>query len=92
MVNTSRGSIFDEVALFHLLSSGRLAGAALDVFVEEPYRPSSPANDIRTLANVVLTPHVASDTFEANRRIQAAVLRNIHWFLAGDFSKITRVD
>lgn len=92
VVNTSRGCILDEEALFRLLSSGRLAGAALDVFAEEPYRPSHPACDLRSLANVVLTPHVASDTVEANRRIQAAVLRNIHWFLAGDFRKITRVD
>ncbi len=80
-----------EPALFDLLSAGRLGGAALDVFEAEPYRPVTPGRDLRRLANVVLTPHAASDTIEANRRIQEAVLQNIRLFLAGEYDRITHV-
>lgn len=91
LVNTGRGALVDEAALFDALSSGRLAAAALDVFGTEPYVPVAPDKDLRRLPNVVLTPHVASNTLEANRRIQAAVLENIRCFLAGDHDRITRV-
>jgi D-3-phosphoglycerate dehydrogenase len=91
LINTGRGALVDEVALFDALSSGHLAAAALDVFETEPYVPVAPDKDLRRLANVVLTPHVASNTTEANRRIQAAVLENIRCFLAGDHDRITRV-
>jgi len=91
LVNTGRGALVDETALFDALASGSLAGVALDVFQNEPYAPVSPQRDLRRLANVVLTPHAASDTIEANRRIQAAVLENIRCFLAGSYDRITRV-
>jgi lactate dehydrogenase-like 2-hydroxyacid dehydrogenase len=91
LINTGRGALVDEAALFDVLSSGRLAAAALDVFETEPYVPVAPDKDLRRLANVVLTPHVASNTAEANRRIQAAVLGNIRCLLAGDHDGITRV-
>jgi phosphoglycerate dehydrogenase-like enzyme len=77
LINTARGSLIDEAALFTALIQGRLAGAALDVFAREPYEPSGGSGDLRTLPNVILTPHVGSNTVEANRRIAQRALRNI---------------
>lgn len=91
LINTGRGALLDEAALFDLLTSGHIAAAALDVFETEPYVPAAPDRDLRRLANVVLTPHVASNTIAANRRMQMAVLENIRWFLTRDFDRITRV-
>lgn len=91
LVNTGRGALVDEIALHEALSSGKLGGAALDVFVEEPYRPAAPESDLRTLPNVVLTPHVASNTEEANTNMARAVVANVQAFLAGSPGKLTRV-
>ena len=55
LINTSRGAIVDEEALIHTLKLGPLAGAGLDVFTNEPLSADSP---IRTLNNVMLTPHI----------------------------------
>lgn len=57
LINTSRGNVVDEVALYKALKEKRIAGAGLDVFSEEPILPSNP---LLTLDNVVLTPHIAS--------------------------------
>ena len=92
LVNTARGPLVDEIALYDALLSGHVAAAALDVFEEEPYVPVSPEKDLRTLANVVLTPHTASNTVESNRRIAAECLRNIAGFFAGDTGSLSRVD
>lgn len=92
LINTARGALMDETALFDALAADRLAGAALDVFETEPYVPADPARDLRTLPNVVLTPHVGSNTAEANRRMAVAALGNAQRFLAGDLSRLDRVD
>jgi len=88
LINTGRGGLVDEAALFDALSNGRLAGAALDVFQVEPYVPVEPDKDLRTLPNVVLTPHAASTTVEAVRRMAAAALRNIALAEAGRFEEM----
>ncbi|HMF98283.1 MAG TPA: NAD(P)-dependent oxidoreductase [Vicinamibacterales bacterium] len=77
LINTARGSLVDEAALFTALAERRLAGAALDVFAREPYEPTDGRRDLRSLPNVILTPHVGSNTIEANRRMAERALRNI---------------
>ena len=85
LINTARGSVVDENALYDALSEKRLAGAALDVFDREPYVPAAPSRDLRTLSNVVLAPHVGSHTHEANRGMAERALQNIMRAEAGDF-------
>jgi len=76
--------VVDEAALCDALADGRIGGAALDVFEREPYDPVDPTRDLRTLENVILTPHVGSNTAEANRRMAERALRNIALAEAGD--------
>lgn len=91
LVNTSRGSIVDERALYEALSNGGIAGAALDVFEREPYEPVDAARDLRTLAQVVLTPHIGSSTAQACERAARCCLKNIGAFLAGDMRALDSV-
>jgi phosphoglycerate dehydrogenase-like enzyme len=77
LINTARGALVDEDALFDALASGHLVGAALDVFEKEPYAPKSINKDLRTLKNVIMTPHVASSTQEACNRMALRALTNI---------------
>lgn len=91
LVNTARGAVLDECALYDALSGGALAGAALDVFEKEPYEPVDPARDLRNLPNIVLTPHVGSNTVEANERMGKACIDNSLKFLAGQMDQISIV-
>jgi phosphoglycerate dehydrogenase-like enzyme len=92
LINTARGAVVDEQALYDALSDGRLAGAALDVFEREPYVAANPARDLRTLPNVVLTPHVGSHTSEANRGMASRALENVRRALARDFGGMDLVN
>jgi len=65
IVNCARGGIIDETALTEALKSGKLWGAALDVFENEPPKNSPLLN----LENVVLTPHIGAATKEAQKRV-----------------------
>ncbi len=91
LVNTARGSLVDEPALYDALASGRLGGAALDVFTREPYQPAAPDKDLRTLPNVLLTPHVGSNTRECNARMAARCLDNVRAFLGHRLDQLARV-
>jgi phosphoglycerate dehydrogenase-like enzyme len=62
VINTARGGLIDEAALYEALKSGRIAGAGLDVFALEPLPADSP---LRSLPNVVLTPHCAGGSVSA---------------------------
>jgi D-3-phosphoglycerate dehydrogenase len=66
LVNIARGGVVDESALIDALASGGIAGAALDVFADEPLPADSP---LRGLDNVILTPHVAGATVETRVRM-----------------------
>ena len=70
LVNTARGGIVDEAALASMLRDGRLGGAALDVFDREPLAAGSPLAGVPRL---VLTPHIAGVTVEANERVSALI-------------------
>ena len=71
LLNTSRGAVIDEGALVQALSDGRLSGAALDVFEDEPLPADHP---LVAAPNTLLTPHIASSTRESLDRmsLQAA--------------------
>src|SRR3989338_331460 len=73
IVNTARGAVIDEKALVKALQNGVIAGAALDVFEEEPKL----ASGLAKLENVLLTPHIASATNEARERMAILAAQNI---------------
>ena len=77
LVNVSRGTVVDERALIDALLAGRLGGAALDVFADEPNVP----DELLPLDNVVLLPHIASSTNETFAAMEDLVLANLKsWF------------
>ena len=80
LINTSRGPIVDERALFEVLRKKRIAGAALDVYAKEPLPVEDP---IRTLDNVVLLPHLGYVSEENYRCMYGDGLEAIEAFLAG---------
>ncbi|AGA74581.1 2-hydroxyacid dehydrogenase [Pseudomonas plecoglossicida] len=80
LVNIARASVVDTQALVAALQHGQLAGAALDVFDDEPAVPDA----LKALGNTVLTPHVAGQSPEAARDTVTLVLRNLQAFFAGE--------
>jgi lactate dehydrogenase-like 2-hydroxyacid dehydrogenase len=80
LVNVARGSLVDEPALVDLLASGRLGGAALDVFADEPRVPEA----LTGMDNVVLSPHQGSATHKTRAAMGDLVVRNLAAHFAGD--------
>lgn len=83
LINTSRGGVVDEAELARALDEGSPGGAVLDVLVEEPPRPDNP---LLARENVILTPHVAGLTEEAQARTSTLVAREIVKVLRGERS------
>lgn len=76
-INVARGWLVDETALIEALAEGRLGGAGLDVFADEPHVPLA----LRAMNNVVLTPHIASSTGATMRAMGENVVANlVSWF------------
>ena len=89
LVNTSRGPIVDERALLDALNAGTIAGAALDVFDQEPLPLAHP---LRRAANVVLTPHLGYVTVENYREAYGGAVEDIRAFLAGAPLRVVNTD
>lgn len=81
VVNTARGGLIDEAALAAALASGRLAGAALDVFESEPVGAGHP---LARFSNVVLTPHISAGTRDAMATKMRALFANVERFFRGE--------
>jgi (S)-sulfolactate dehydrogenase len=82
LINAARGGIVDEAALAEALAAGRLAGAALDVFAEEPLTAEA-ARRWAGVPNLLLTPHIAGRTVECDLRVSAVVAAGVRRALAG---------
>jgi D-3-phosphoglycerate dehydrogenase / 2-oxoglutarate reductase len=80
IVNCSRGGIIDEEALFTALSTNQIAGAGLDVFVQEPPK----GNPLLGLKNILVTPHLGASTDEAQEKAGISVAKSVRLALAGD--------
>ncbi len=86
LINTSRGPIVDEAALVNALRSRQIAGAALDVFDEEPLSPTHP---FRSLDNVLATPHIGYVSENLYRTFYSDTVTNIRAFLDGEAFPLT---
>lgn len=80
LINVSRGSVVDEMALTRALIEGRIGGAGLDVFAQEPRIPQS----LFDLPNVVLTPHIGSATVETRRAMGQEMVLNLVRHFSGE--------
>jgi len=81
LINTSRGPIVDQAALYEALVTGRIAGAALDVLETEPPPPDEP---LLSLPNVVITPHIGTATRETRSAMIELAVRNLLACLFGE--------
>jgi len=81
IINTARGGVIDETALFDALSSGQIAGAGLDVFANEPCTDSP----LFQLENIVVTPHLGASTREAQDKASDTIAEMVQLALTGEF-------
>ena len=79
LINTARGELIDETALLEVLKSGKLRGAALDVFSKQPPDPSNP---LLALPQVLVTPHMGAHTDDA--------ANNMGWWALNDCLAVLR--
>lgn len=80
LVNTARGGLIDEEALYEALSQEKIAGAALDVLQEEPMTENCKLMNVK---NITITPHIAWAPFETRKRLLSIVLDNLESFING---------
>ncbi len=90
IVNVARGAVTDEAAIADAIKSGRIGGFGTDVYSVEPFAENSPLDEIKSLDNVILTPHAAWAAFEARQRCLDVIYKNIEAFSSGRF--LNRVD
>jgi D-3-phosphoglycerate dehydrogenase len=81
IINCARGEVVDETALIKALETGTIAGAAIDVYDPEP---PSMDNPLLHMSNVIATPHIASNTVEANEKMALHAAQEIHRVLSGE--------
>lgn len=86
LINTSRGPVVDEKALLRALRTKRIAGAALDVYEAEPAIDADPSDalELKTMPNVVLTPHIASASVQTREAMGRLAVANIVAVLSGE--------
>ncbi|MEZ4670135.1 MAG: D-2-hydroxyacid dehydrogenase [Anaerolineae bacterium] len=78
LINVARGAVVDEAALITAISSGKLAGAALDVFTQEPLPSSSP---LWNLDNVIISPHISGNSVRGHEKAAALFIENLRRYL-----------
>jgi glyoxylate reductase len=81
LINTSRGSIIDEQALYDALKSGHLGAAGLDVFADEPIKPENP---LLSLTNIVIVPHIGSASTQTRSTMAKMCAENLRIALNGE--------
>jgi D-3-phosphoglycerate dehydrogenase / 2-oxoglutarate reductase len=88
LINTSRGSNIDEQALYKALREGKIAGSALDVYVDESKADGAPFNSkLKELDNIILSSHLGASTVEAQRETSTEIAKVVSgYLLGGDFS------
>lgn len=84
LINAARGSLVDEEALYNCLKENGIAGAALDDLASLPLQKD---NKLLSLDNVVITPHMGANTFEANQRTKLMVINNLLAGLTGKYNE-----
>jgi len=90
IINTARGGLVDEAALVEALDAGLISGAGFDVVTEEPPSPDNPLVRAAGRPNVILTPHVAWASDEAQQALADQLMDNIENFVAGRPSNLVR--
>ena len=86
LIQVSRGGVVDEEALAEAIRNSQIRGAAVDVFSEEPPKKDNP---LLKLEQVILTPHIGSNTVECMDRIALDVAEDVHLVLSGENPKHT---
>jgi phosphoglycerate dehydrogenase-like enzyme len=81
LIDVSRGGVVDHIALIRALKDKKIAGAALDVFPEEPLPKDSP---LWKFQNVIISPHIAGISSQYDQRAVALFTENMRHFLAGE--------
>lgn len=79
LINTSRGGVVNEFAIFDALSKGRISGAAIDVFVDEPYK-----GRLSSLNNCILTSHMGSMSYDCRARMEIEATQEVIRFINGE--------